>query len=118
MPDESLINKIPNYSAKQNYNYHQTGIKKMIVDLGKGILPENLDKQSKKGFQMPFSDWLKKDFTDIIDEITDPVSIKRRGLFNSSEIQHIKKAFFEGKESWTKLWLIMVIELWCREFID
>ncbi len=109
------------YNEKLNWyesSYFENGSKRILIDAYKDILPKDIDKQSKKGFSMPFEKWMKSDLDHIVKDALSEDSIKRRGLFEYDEVKRLLLLFNEGKESWAKIWLLVVIEFWCRLYID
>jgi len=116
LPD---ISKIENYrlvSQNPNVSYKETGTKRILIDIGRPFLPADMDKQPKRGFGMPFGNWLKNHAWDIVEEVTSENTVKKRGFFNYEYVQKIKKDFQKSPSSnWAYLWLLVLIELWCRE---
>jgi len=110
--DPSHINNVP------SNDYRTTGIKKILIDAGRDLLPNDIDLQSKRGFAMPFQSWLKGPLKDVFDDTLASTTIRRRGFFNALQVQHIKDTFIKGTENWAKPWLLMITELWCREVLD
>jgi hypothetical protein len=44
--------------------------------------------------------------------------IRRRGLLDVQAASAVKNNFLEGTLSWAQPWLLMMLELWCREVLD
>lgn len=118
LPTHAKFGDISNLSHPVEANYRETGQKKILIDIGRGLLPEDMDLQKKRGFGMPFDVWLKGPLRDVLEDALSPATIRRRGLFDEKEVQLIKDDFLSGRVSWPKPWLLMIIELWCREVLD
>ncbi|MBU1082992.1 asparagine synthase (glutamine-hydrolyzing) [Patescibacteria group bacterium] len=116
LPDNTKL-KI-NSSLSPNGTYRQTGAKRILIDVVKDLLPANFDKQTKKGFSIPMSSWLKGPLRAIMDNSLSTESIKKRGFFSPTEVEKLKQRFLSGRLHWSPIWLLMVIELWCRETLD
>jgi asparagine synthase (glutamine-hydrolysing) len=117
LPDETKLGDIHKISS-DNQSYRATGTKKILIDACRGLLPEDIDLQEKRGFGMPFETWLDGPLKDVIEDTLSPDSIQRRGFFDINSVEVIKRRFYQGKSSWAQIWLLMIIELWCREVID
>jgi len=120
IPDEYKINFERLSEIKDPYNttYRDSGAKKILIDLGKGLLPDNMDNQTKRGFGMPFDYWLKSCLNEVFQDVFSFESINRRNIFNFNELSNIKNQFLSNKISWVFPWIIIIIECWLREFID
>lgn len=118
LPINAKLN--PGVSVANPYlaTYRETGIKKILVDIGRNLLPENMDNQPKRGFGMPFGSWLNTDLKDVLEDTLSINSVRSRGIFDENEVQGIKNNFYLGRTGWPHPWLLMMIELWCREVLD
>jgi asparagine synthase (glutamine-hydrolysing) len=67
---------------------------------------------------MPFDAWLQGPLNVILEDTLSSHCVKERGLLKTDEVQNIKKRYYEGKTGWTHPWLLMMLELWCREVLD
>ncbi|WFN34983.1 asparagine synthase (glutamine-hydrolyzing) [Methanogenium sp. S4BF] len=119
LPDETKLRKnILELKNCKNRNYRETGAKKILIDAGRDLLPEDIDLQQKRGFGMPFEAWLKGPLRDVMEDTLSESSINMRGFFDAEEVRRIKNDFLKGKNGWAGVWLLMIIELWCREVLD
>lgn len=98
--------------------YRQTGVKRVLIDIGRELLPPNMDVQLKRGFGMPFANWLRNDLRDVLEETLSYRSIVARGLFVPEEVTRLKNELLAGGGSWPHVWLPMMTELWCRTVLD
>lgn len=97
--------------------YRETGAKRILIDAGKGLLPEGMDLQEKRGFGMPFGSWLNGPLRDVLEDALSPASVRARGYFDVETVQSVKDSVLEGGD-WAKPWLLLMTELWCREVLD
>ena len=120
MPVSAKLGNVGDIANSYQATYRESGSKKILVDAGKrmGILPENIDQQPKRGFTFPMDVWLKTHLRDIIEETLSMQTTRARGLLKPQEVERIKQGFLKGKLHWTQPWLLIVLELWCREFLD
>ena len=117
LPDNTKLGDISKiFSAHKSYR--KTGAKRILIDSCKDLLPHDIDLQEKRGFGMPFEIWLKGPLKDTMEDALSSESVLKRGLFEDDAVQQLKKHFYQGKVSWAQIWLLMIIELWCREVLD
>lgn len=85
----------------------------------KKYLPANVITKPKTGFGVPMSDWLKTDFKDFVRQhLLDDVALKR-GLFQEKYIRRLIDEHMSGRRVWSyRLWSLLMLELWFREYID
>jgi len=117
LPDDTKLGEISKISSAYE-SYRKTGAKRILVDTFKDLLPQDIDLQEKRGFGMPFEIWLKGPLKNTMEDALSPESVRERGLFEVEAVQELKKQFYQGKVSWAQIWLLMIIELWCREVLD
>ncbi len=98
--------------------YADTGVKKILLAVGRDLLPEGLAHQRKRGFALPMEHWLKHDIREAMEDALSPGAVIRRGLLDEHEVATVKEKFLAGELHWSYTWLLMVIELWCREVLD
>ncbi|MBU3584089.1 asparagine synthase (glutamine-hydrolyzing) [Polynucleobacter sp. 15G-AUS-farblos] len=113
--------KLDSSSLQKNLtdsSYRALGAKKILVDISSRIFSENMVTRAKRGFSMPFESWLRKDLRDVLEDTLSERSVKARGLLNVNEVSKLKTAFLNGQMSWVRPWLLMMLELWCREVLD
>ena len=58
LPYKTKLGDPPHRKPPGTGTYRETGAKKILIDAGKGLLPEGMDLQGKRGFGMPMSTWL------------------------------------------------------------
>ena len=120
MPVSAKLGNVSNITNSYQATYRESGSKKILVDAGRrmGILPESIDLQPKRGFTFPMDYWLLNSLRDAMEDALSEQSTRARGLLQPQEVEQVKQDFLDGKTHWTQPWLLMVLELWCREFLD
>ena len=99
-----------------NIKFKDGTMKKILIDTMKDALPEEIRKRKDKmGFPVPLGEWLKGEIRDFVFDIFSSQKAKRRKYFNSAEI--IKGISDESKFG-RKVWGLLSLELWHREFHD
>jgi len=122
LPDETKLNLRANRAAPARASYRETGVKRILVDAGRPLLPRGFDEQPKRGFLMPFDAWLRGPLKDILHETLDERQIRRRGWLDAREVSQVKENFFARPAGrgvgWAKPWLLLMLEVWCREVLE
>jgi len=98
--------------------YRETGAKRVVIDVGRRWLPPDFDVQVKRGFAMPFDPWLRRTLREVLDDTLDGRNARQRGLLEPSGVERVRDRFRRGETSWMEPWLLMMLELWCREVLD
>jgi asparagine synthase (glutamine-hydrolysing) len=117
LPD---VAKLGDVRADDPYGrtYRDTGAKRVLIDVGRQWLPRDFDVQPKRGFAMPFAAWLRGPLRDAFDDAVNGPGAKRRGLLEPSGVERVRDRFRRGEAPWPEPWLLMMLELWCREVLD
>ncbi|MEC8462343.1 MAG: asparagine synthase C-terminal domain-containing protein, partial [Pseudomonadota bacterium] len=78
-------------------------------------LPTDVLTRPKQGFGVPVRHWLQGEARDLLEDLTSPVTIASRGLFNPDAVTALKSDFQASRvDAAFTLFPIMAIELWCR----
>lgn len=118
LPRETKLGSLQGVANPETASYRDTGTKRVLVDAGEGLLPPGMDRQTKRGFGMPFDAWLRGPLREVFEDALSPEVVKRRGFFDEIAVGRLKEDFLAGKGSWPQPWLLMMTELWCREVLD
>jgi asparagine synthase (glutamine-hydrolysing) len=117
LPDETKLN--PGLtSASAQTTYRATGVKRILIDAGRSLLPKDFDIQPKRGFAMPFARWLSEPLRDVFLQALSDETVRNRGWFNVAETARIREDFIAGKTAWSQPWLLMMTELWASQVFD
>ena len=100
-------------------SYDESGVKRVLIDVAREFLPEHFfSRRGKRGFGLPFADWLKGPLRQIFNDALSMDTVRRRGLFDPSVVDDIRRQFLTGNRPWNGPWLLMILELWMREVFD
>jgi asparagine synthase (glutamine-hydrolysing) len=100
-------------------SYDGSGVKRVLVDVAREFLPPGFfSRRGKRGFSLPFSDWLKGPLRPVLDHTLSPTVVRRRGLFDPSTVNDIREQFINGQRAWNGPWLLMITELWMQDIFD
>lgn len=83
-------------------------------------LPAEVVWREKVGFPVPVHRWFGNEFNNFAKDILLDDTSKKRGIFNSSYIAEIvnNENLFENHSLGVKVWMLLNLELWFREYID
>lgn len=98
--------------------YRESGAKRALIDAARPHLPHGFERQSKRGFGMPFDAWLRGPLTEILEETLSFQTVSARGLLDPRAVERVHARFAAGQTSWAQPWLLMMLELWCRDALD
>lgn len=99
-------------------SYAATGWKRLLIDIGKPLLPPGFEHRGKRGFTLPFDGWLKGVLGPVMDEMLSAETVKRRGFFDAKEVERVHRDFVRNGTSWVFPWLLLTTELWAQEILD
>jgi asparagine synthetase B (glutamine-hydrolysing) len=93
--------------------------KYLLHKLSEGIVPGQICNRRKKAFLVPFDYWLRHDLKPVVDFVFSMDVVKKRGLFNYSEMKKLYDDFYLRRNvPWVDIWSFVVLEVWLREFYD
>lgn len=93
--------------------------KKLLKQVMKKDLPEEVLSRKKLGFNPPLGVWLQKDQRGLISEYLHPDVIRHRGLFRVEAIQQlIAEHQSHARDHGLRLWSLIVLEHWQRLYQD
>jgi len=106
--------RIPNSMKKD-----KTGGKAILKRAVRNLLPTKVLRKPKTGFGIPLSKWLKTELSDMLrGTLLDRIS-EKRNLFKPAFLQKLVEEHVSGSRDWsTRLWALLILELWFREFVD
>lgn len=108
------VSKIPT-RYKWNGNHGKVILKEAVA----GLLPEEILNKPKTGFAVPLAAWFRNELAEMLrSTLLDDVS-GRRGIFNRAFLARMCDEHVNGRRDWSnRLWALLFLELWFREFID
>ena len=80
------------------------------------LLPPEILKRNKRGFQIPVAEWLRGKLRPLLEELCSPEKLLSQGIFNPSGVRSLMERHFSGKEDLRKpLWTLLVLQIWLNE---
>ncbi len=92
----------------------------MLKDLAarRGLPPELVDRR-KQGFGVPIGDWFRADLRPWLEDVLLDPGTTARGITRPREVRRLLAEHVEGRTDHApRLWNLMTLELWHREYID
>ncbi len=119
LPDAAKMGDLLKISSPTQKMYRETGAKRILIDVGRSLLPKDFDLQPKLGFGMPFASWLRGSLKEVLLDTLSDTSIHHRGWLDVRQVAKVRDDFLNGNvKGWAQPWLLMMLELWCREVLD
>ncbi|MBE7561002.1 asparagine synthase (glutamine-hydrolyzing) [bacterium] len=89
--------------------------KAILKSAFRDLLPDDLLRRPKHGFDIPMGHWLKHELRDLAEEMFSRKAVESRGWFNPDYVQRIWREHLSNKrEHNLTLWILMVFEMWQR----
>jgi asparagine synthase (glutamine-hydrolysing) len=92
--------------------------KLVLTDCLTDVLPMDIIRRRKHGFHMPVGAWLRSELQPMLAESLSRDAVKQRGLFNPDAVDSLRSDFEAGRGPYMRVWALMMLELWQREFLD
>jgi asparagine synthase (glutamine-hydrolysing) len=91
--------------------------KKLLVEALGGSLPDEVVHRPKRGFTLPFEQWMRQELRAEIEPVLDAKHIRAGalgGLLDADQVQQVWKDFLRGAVSWSRPWSLYVLQRWCE----
>jgi asparagine synthase (glutamine-hydrolysing) len=83
------------------------------------ILPKEVLVRPKTGFRVPLRSWFAGPLSRLLRETLLDERTARRNLFKSQFLRKLVDEQINGRRDWShRLWALLFLELWFRQFID
>jgi asparagine synthase (glutamine-hydrolysing) len=82
-------------------------------------VPAFVGRRGKKGFGVPFAQWLKAELRPLARDLLSPERLRRGGLFNPEYVARLQDEHERGVANHRKLlWTLLTFELWRESFVE
>ncbi len=115
--DYEVVNFI--FSLPSHYKINSEIRKRILQDTYRDILPQQLYKRPKKGFEVPLLKWFQREMKSlIVDDLLSKKFIEQQNIFNYSEIEKLKKKLFSSnpEDIHARIWGLIVFQWWWRKY--
>jgi len=85
----------------------------------RGLLPKEILHRRKRGFGVPVDSWFRNELKPLLHDTVLSPNALARGYFRSGEVFKLVQEHLTGQQAHgQRLWALLMLELWHREFID
>ena len=83
-----------------------------------GLVAGQILHRTKRGFALPLERWMKRDLRVMVEDTLLDKRARERGLFDPKVVSELVASLDTFQPKVDRLWTLLVLELWFREFID
>lgn len=106
-------------SLPSRYKLHGYTSKYILKRAAKGLVPPFVWRRGKKGFGVPFAQWLKAELRPMARDLLSAERLRRGGLFNPEYVARLQDEHERGVANHRKLlWTLLSFELWRESFVE
>lgn len=106
-------------SLPSRYKLHGYTSKYILKRAAKGLVPPFVWRRGKKGFGVPFAQWLKAELRPLARDLLSAERLRRVGLFNPEYVARLQEEHERGVANHRKLlWTLLSFELWRESFVE
>ncbi len=116
--DYELVNFV--FSLPEDYKINGSIRKRILQDTFRHMLPRQLYKRPKKGFEVPLLKWFRGEMRSlIIDDLLSEKFISEQGVFDYREIDKLKHQLFSGNpgDIHARIWGLIVFQWWWKKYM-
>lgn len=93
--------------------------KRIFKDTVRDLVPAAVLSKRKTGFGIPLARWLREDLSELVRGTLLDERARARGLFAPAFVARLVEDHRTGRRDWSaRIWALLFLELWFREFID
>lgn len=82
------------------------------------LLPAGVIDRKKMGFGIPLEHWFRNALRPMVNDLLRDRTARERGLFNPREVESLVATLDTRSPRYDRVWTLLMLELWFREFID
>jgi asparagine synthase (glutamine-hydrolysing) len=115
--DFNVVDFVVNLPAE--YKINRNIRKKILQDAFRDILPRELYRRPKKGFEVPMLKWLRNEMKSTINDLLSERTIEEQGIFFYPEIERMKQQLYSNSpgDVHARMWGLVVFQYWYRKFL-
>lgn len=107
------------FSLPHSYKINGNMKKRIVQDAFRHLLPKELYKRPKQGFEVPMLKWLKTDLKHWLEQdLLHPDRLKEQGIFNAQSVWRLLKQLQSGNpaDSAATVWALLVFQYWWKKY--
>ena len=94
--------------------------KKIVQDAFRPLLPAELYKRPKQGFEVPLLKWFRNELKPLItDDLLSDAFIHAQDIFSVNEIRKLKEKLFSAnpEDVHARIWALIVFQYWWKKWM-
>ena len=89
--------------------------KQLLVQATQGALPDEIVHRRKRGFTLPFEQWLREGMRSEVEQTLNQVEHGPLAeLLDADSVRQVWKDFLKRRISWSRPWALFVLQRWCE----
>ena len=102
------------------YKVHEGNRKFLFKKLAERLgVPAQLLNRKKQGFALPLVHWMRHELKDGMLQMLEEPRTMQRGYFNPASVREVLDEHFRGRRDHSGvLWIMLVFELWHRNYLE
>jgi asparagine synthase (glutamine-hydrolysing) len=115
-----LDRRVMEFAARLPVNFKLRGtcLKYLLKKVARPLLPAGLLDRRKMGFGVPVGDWLRCQLRPLLDDLLLSPEARSRGYFQPDSVRRLVREHTGGTHNHgARLWALLWLELWHREFL-
>jgi asparagine synthase (glutamine-hydrolysing) len=116
-----LDNEVVDFAARlpASLKIRQGRRKHVLKEAAAGLLPPEILNRRKQGFAVPLETWFRGGVSELFSDVLLSPRAKQRGYFQPAFVDRLLRDHVAGRRDHTyRLWLLVVFELWHRQYLD
>jgi asparagine synthase (glutamine-hydrolysing) len=115
--DKEVIELAMKIKGKLKYKHKQS--KYILKKVAEDYLPKDIIYRPKASFGAPIRSWISGELKSMVDELLSESAVTRRGIFNYKYIKQLIENDRNGVEDNAyRIYMLLTMELWFRQYID
>lgn len=114
--DHGLVEYVSSLPAKVKDQPGRS--KSLLMAAVKDLLPEEVVDQKKKGFTLPWQEWLRGQLYERVDAGLSDISPVLRTVLDAGGIYSVWKDFLAGETNWSRPWSLYVLNEWVKRHLQ
>ncbi len=98
-------------------SYAAAGIKKVLLDIGQPLLPADFATRPKRGFNMPYDDWLRGPLRELLHDTLAPARVAADGVLEPSVVSAYLREFSARRSPASSVWMLLIVSLWASQML-
>jgi asparagine synthase (glutamine-hydrolysing) len=91
--------------------------KRLLRDAMTGVLPPEVVRMRKKGFNAPLAGWLRTSLRPLLDGYLDRDTIRRQGYVRAPEVSRLVQRHLAREQDHSReLWALLVLSMWAEKY--